>query len=127
MNRKSSLYPGVNGTGVGGPPLPGPTLRFQPQAFLRPPPQRDRPCGSSRKRSTGPPPYQDRPCGSSRKRSTDPPRSGTDLGVPAASGSDTPLPSTPVPSTPGYSELLRFIKNRFLKEHHPTVRRTTAG
>ena len=38
MNRKSSLYPGVNGTGVGGPPLPGPTLRFQPQAFLRPPP-----------------------------------------------------------------------------------------
>ena len=73
MNRKSSLYPGVNGTGVGGPPLPGPTLRFQPQAFLRPPPQRDRPCGSSRKRSTDPPPYQDRPCGSSRKRSTDPP------------------------------------------------------
>ena len=38
MNRKSSLYPGVNGTGVGGPPLPGPTLRFQPQAFYRPPP-----------------------------------------------------------------------------------------
>ena len=49
MNRKSSLYPGVNGTGVGGPPLPGPTLRFQPQAFYNPPPQRDRPWGSSRK------------------------------------------------------------------------------
>ena len=39
MNRQSSLgHPGVNGTGVGGPPLPGPTLRFQPQAFHRPPP-----------------------------------------------------------------------------------------
>ena len=57
MNRKSSLYPGVNGTGVNGPPLPGPTLRFQPQAFLRPPPYRDRPCGSSRKWFRHPPPF----------------------------------------------------------------------
>ena len=75
MNRKSSLYPGVNGTGVGGPPLPGPTLRFQPQAFhrpppvpgptlrfqpqafYRPPPQRDRPWGSSRKWFRHPPPF----------------------------------------------------------------------
>ena len=110
MNRKSSLYPGVNGTGVGGPPLPGPTLRFQPQAFHRPPPVPG-------------PTLRFQPQAFYRP----PPRSGTDLGVPAASGSDTPLPSTPVPSTPGYSELLRFIKNRFLKERHPTVRRTTTG
>ena len=61
MNRKSSLYPGVNGTGVGGPPLPGPTLRFQPQAFLRPPPQRDRPWGSSRKWFRHPPPFYPSP------------------------------------------------------------------
>ena len=110
MNRKSSLYPGVNGTGVGGPPLPGPTLRSQPQAFHRPPPRT----------------RTDLAVPAASVLQT-PPRSGTDLGVPAASGSDTPLPSTPVPSTPGYSELLRFIKNRFLKERHPTVRRTTAG
>ena len=34
-------------------------------------------------------------------------------------------PPTPVPFTPGYSELLRFIKNRSCEERRPTVRRTS--
>ena len=103
MNRKSSLYPGVNWTGVGGPPLPGPTLRFQPQAFHRSPPVPGPTLRFQPQAFLKPTPLG----------SLEP----TPLGV----------PPTRVPFTPGYSELLRFIKNRFLKERHPTVRRTTAG
>ena len=106
MNRKSSLYPGANGTGVGGTPRGGGVPETGPPI---------RPCGSSRKRFLTPPAPLPGPTLRFQPQAFlwNPPPPG--------------VPPTPVPSTPGYSELLRFIKNRFLKERHPTVRRISAG
>ena len=91
MNRKSSLYPGVDGTGVEGRGVSEPLAAGTPRSV----PLRGwgglwNACGWNRKVGPG--------------------KGG---------------PPTPVPFTPGYSELLRFIKNRSCEERRPTVPRTS--